>query len=418
MNQRPGWGVLSEPASRRQFLKRSSQAALLLSGGSLLAACSEGDSTQKATGGPQIARPGDPVTLTIYDDNPPIDDGLDPEKGPLKVFNWTDYVYKKVLNAFSKEYGVEIEYINFSQMSEAVSKIRSGAVEFDVFFPTIDQLGKLVAAKLLKPLNRSYVPNLDKNIWPQLIDPFYDRGSRYTVPYVTWTTGIGYRADEVKEDLYGLPNPYDALWDSLYQGKVGVYDEYRTTMALALLRDGVTDINSSDPEVIKRATDNLKAMAKAVNVRVGPGDYQRLAEGTSWLHESWSGNMAYAQYYLPKGVPVDVLGYWYPPDGRGMVDNDAIAVSAKAKNPVLAHHFINFLLDSERALVNFGYEGYMPPQQSLDPERAVADGYIPENLKSVIVKQEDFSAGYRTLELRPEVDALWQEGWSDFQSGV
>ena len=384
----------------------------------MLGACGGGESAQKASEGPQIARPSDPVTLSVYDDNPPIGDGLDPEKGPLKVFNWTDYVYKKVLNAFSKEYGVEVEYIAFSQMSEAVTKIRSGAVEFDVFFPTIDQLGKLVAAKLLKPLNRSYLPNLEKNIWPELTDPFYDRGSRYTVPYVTWTTGIGYRADAIKEDLYSLPNPYDALWDPAYKGKVGVYDEYRTTMALALLRDGVTDINSSDPEVINRATDNLKAMAKAVSVRVGPGDYQRLAEGSSWLYESWSGNMAYTQYYLPKGVPVDVLGYWYPPDGHGMVDNDAIAVSAKAKNPVLAHHFINFLLDTKQALVNFGYEGYMPPQQSLDPGRAVADGYIPENLKSVIVRQEDFSAGYRTLELRPDVDALWQEGWSDFRSGV
>lgn len=149
---------LSNTASRREFLRRSSQVALLLSGGSWLAACGGDESGQQATEGPQIARPGDPVALTIYDDNPPVEDGLDPESGPLKVFNWNDYVYKKVLNAFSKEYGVEIQYINFSQMSEAVNKIRSGAVEFDVFFPTIDQLGKLVAAKLLQPLNKSYIP--------------------------------------------------------------------------------------------------------------------------------------------------------------------------------------------------------------------------------------------------------------------
>lgn len=235
---------------------------------------------------------------------------------------------------------------------------------------------------------------------------------------MTWTTGIGYRVDEVKEDLYALPNPYDALWDSAYKGKVGVYDEYRTTMALALLRDGITDINSSDPKVIERATDNLKSMARAVSVRVGGGDYQRLAEGASWVHESWSGNMAYSQYYLPQGVPVDVLGYWYPPDGRGMVDNDTIAIGAEAQNPVLAHLFMNFLLDTKQALVNFGYEGYMPPQRTLNPDRAVAEGFIPENLKSVIVREEDFSAGYRTLELTPEVDALWQEGWSEFKSGV
>ena len=45
--------------------------------------------------------------------------------------------------------------------------------------------------KLLQPVTFSYIPNLEANIWPQLTSPFYDVGSRYTVPYVIYTTGIG-----------------------------------------------------------------------------------------------------------------------------------------------------------------------------------------------------------------------------------
>ena len=59
----------------------------------------------------------------------------------------------------------------------------------------------LIAQQLLKPLNHSYLPNLEKNIWPELADPFYDRGARYTVPYVVWMDGIGWRNDKVTEDV-------------------------------------------------------------------------------------------------------------------------------------------------------------------------------------------------------------------------
>ena len=41
----------------------------------------------------------------------------------------------------------------------------------------------MVVGKLLQPLNHDYLPNLQKTIWPAFRDPFYDKGSQYTVPY-------------------------------------------------------------------------------------------------------------------------------------------------------------------------------------------------------------------------------------------
>ena len=51
---------------------------------------------------------------------------------------------------------------------------------------------------------------------------------------------------------------------------------------------------------------------------------------------------------MPKGVPVDVVGYWFPPDGRGPVGNDTITVLKGAPNPVLAHLFLNYMLDLQQ----------------------------------------------------------------------
>ena len=59
-----------------------------------------------------------------------------------------------------------------------------------------------------------------------------------------------------------------------------------------------------------------------------------------------------------------------------------ITVLRDAKHPVLAHTFLNFLLDNENALQNFTFNGYMPPLTSIQPAKLVSQGYIPANLTS------------------------------------
>ena len=119
---------------------------------------------------------------------------MKPEDGPLQLYNWAEYVNPAVIKSFEK-YGVEVELSTFSTIDEAVAKLASGAVGFDVFVPTQPYISLLVAGKILQPLNLSYVPNLRANVWPSLHNPWYDVGSRYTVPYTVYTTGIGWRND-------------------------------------------------------------------------------------------------------------------------------------------------------------------------------------------------------------------------------
>ncbi|HYF12090.1 MAG TPA: spermidine/putrescine ABC transporter substrate-binding protein [Actinomycetota bacterium] len=407
--------------SRRDFLRRSAGAAVALpSFAAILAACQD-RAADPGSGGngatTSLARPDNPVTLALTDDNPPIDDGLSPEAGPLRIFNWNDYVYKKVLKRFEDEFGVEIEYTPFTTMSEAISKIQNDAVEFDLFFPTVDHLGDLVAAKKVQPLNVSYLPNMTANAWPQLLDPFYDKGGRYTAPYLTWTTGIGYRRDMVASEPSGdFISAYDPLWDPQYRGQVGTVDEYRDTIAMALLHAGFDDVNTEDPAEIERARDDLLDMVERVAVNTSLPDYQALGEGIHAVQYNWSGNMNYTRYYLTKGTGPEVLGYYVPPGG--VVNNDIIVVAKDAANPVLAHGFINFLFDRENALDNFSYEGYQPPLTGVEESEWLERGFIPENLRTTLVTEQHFVDGRQILELPPEADQLWQDAWAQFKAGV
>jgi spermidine/putrescine transport system substrate-binding protein len=415
---------------RREFLQRSAGAALSLSGaGTLLAACGSDEGASPAGTGQggdgtttapfELARRDQPVTLPLFDDNSAVASGLEPEKGPLKIYNWIDYLDKKTVKKFGKEFGVGTEITIFNTMDEAVAKMRSGGTDFDIFFPTVDRLGKLVAAKLVQPLNLDYVPNLEKNIWPQLVDPFYDHGSRYTVPYVIYSTGIGYRTDKVSPEPGTLSNPYDIFWETKYKGRTFLLDDYREAMCMILLRHGNADVNTGDDAALAKVREDLLALTDAVNVKVSVLDYTLVPEGRAWIHQAWSGDFVSAQYYLPKGVDYTVLGYWRPPDGGGMIGSDMMTIPRSAKNPVLAHHFLNFMLDEDNAYANFyNFVGYQPPLTSLNPDRLVADEVVPPHLASCVVRPEDFDKGYSLLELAPEVDAKWQSIWAEFKAGV
>jgi spermidine/putrescine transport system substrate-binding protein len=411
--------------ARREFLQRTALGAFGLTiGPTLLAACGSGGDGggggSSASGNTiPLARPENPVTLPIFDDNPRIDSGLDPEQGPLKIYNYIDYLWKKKLNQFGKEFGVDVQLTTFNTMDEAIAKLSSGATDYDVFFPTPDRMSRLAYGKLLQPINLSYIPNLKANIWPALQDPFYDVGSRYSVPYTTYTTGIGYRTDHVKTPPGQLSNPYDAFWDTSLKGKIFLLDDSREAISMVLLKNGITNLNTEDPKQIEAAKKELLDLNKKVNVKLSAEDYVKLPEGQAWIHQAWSGSMIAGQYYLPKGTDVSVLGYWYPPNGGGAIGSDTIAVLRSAKNPVLAHHFLNFMLDEKNAYENFAeFNGYQPPLKALNPARLVTDEIVAPNLKSAVVEESDFKRGYQELELSPDGQVLWQNAWAEFKAGV
>jgi spermidine/putrescine transport system substrate-binding protein len=409
-----------ERYGRREFVQRSAVGVFALSSmGTLLSACGGGDDGNFRPPELQLARPDNPVKWPIFDDNPPVASGLEPEGGPLRIYNWNGYLWPKIKKDFGKKYGVKVEETYFSTTDEAIAKISSGAVDFDVFFPTTDRIGRIVVGKQLQPLNHDYLPNLAKSVWPSLQDPWYDKGSQYTVPYTTWTTGIGYRVDKVKTTPFDLSNPYEIYWDQANTGKTYLLDDSRDAPAHMLLKNGITDINTENPDDIELAKSELKSLTDAVNVKLSTDDYTNVPEGRAWVHEMWSGSAISAQWYLPKGVGTDALGFWFPANGRGDIGNDMIAIPRSAKNPVLAHLFLNYLLDAKHGYDNFAnYVGYQPPFTSLDPDRLVSDGVVPANLRTAIVRESDFDTGYPLTELTPDGQKLWQNAWAEFKAGA
>ena len=216
------------PLSRREFLRRAAMTGVAVPGlAAILAACGSDDGSAGGASGSsptaaglQLARPDDPVTLAITEDNPAIADGLSPEAGPLKIFGYNDYVWKKVRNQFSDRYGVDVEYTVFDTPDEMVSKMQSNGSDFDILVTvTLENVGKLAQGGLIQPLNKTYLPTFEDQLWTGIPD-FYDVGRQYSAPYVVFTTGISWRNDLITDDIGAMDNPYDIFWDTANKGQV------------------------------------------------------------------------------------------------------------------------------------------------------------------------------------------------------
>ena len=403
--------------NRRLFLKRAAiLAATAPTLGAFLQACSKsGPSSGQPT--LTLASPDSPVKWDIGDDNKSIADGLAPEKGAtLQLYTYADYTSPDAVKSFQDKYGVQVQISTFNDTDEAITKIRGGSVSYDLYFPSYDQISRLVTGKLIQPLNHSYIPNI-KNVWPSFTNPWYDQEWRYTVPYTIYTTGVGWRSDQVKTDVAGMKNPYNVLWDSAYKGKTAVIDDWHTAMSMVLLRQGITDVNTSSEADLKVLGEQLNAMVAATSPKVTITMYNDLPAGQLGVSQMWSGDIINAQSYLPEGTSTDILQYWFPPDGKGLVDNDLMVALRSGKNPVLAHLFINHMLEPEVAMQNFTAIGYQPPQNSITADSLVAEEFIPENLRTAIVRPEYFDAGYRLLELDAANQDAWQKVWQAFNAG-
>jgi spermidine/putrescine transport system substrate-binding protein len=419
------------PTSRRQFLIRAGAVVGALSGAeAFLAACggsSKGAFVPPTTGTPlgpggiPLARASHPVTLKRWED--PIASGLKPETGgTFTIFNYPAYIDPAVIKDFGKKYGVTVKVTPFDNIATGVTKLASGTVSPDVMEMTPDQLPRVVAGKLVKPLNLDYVPNL-KNVWSSFQSPYYDVGSRYGVPYTVYSTGIAYRTDRVKEDIPNLkPNPWDIFWHAQkYAGKTALLSEERETIAMALLHRGIKDINTEDPKLVNQAVKDLQELYKICSIKVGDLQYENVPEDKAWLNQAWSGDMlAGYLYYLPNKETGKVLRFWNPGYGNGPIGNDLWCVCSTTKKPVLSHLFLNYMLDNGVGYKNFvDFNGYQPPFDEIQPESLIKKGLIPETLASSVLTESDF--GPKALVeagLTNAGESLWQNGYATFTSGA
>ena len=406
--------------NRRAFLAGAGRLAGLAGAGlaagglgSLLAGCGG----SKADVVPHVPRPPDPrhpVQWPITPGNQPVPGGLPPEhNASLRVLSWPGRISQRCVSDFAKTYKCAVEVSTFGTITQGIGLLARGRGQYDLFAgaPT-DVLGVLTGRSLIQPLNHSYIPYI-RQAWPIFTDPYYDSHWQYTVPFGIYTTGIAWRKDKVDLDPYTLRNGWQFPWVAKVAGRTSVLDDYRASLGLALMTSDPKNLDTADPYFINIARQrllNLNAMTGGL--RIDNNTARQLATTQSWIHLAWSGQAVAAAKALPPGVPVEVIGYWFPPDGVGPVSNDTLTVARGARSPVLAHLFCNFMLAHRNAMHNIAATGFMQPLSYAAPHRLIEQGILPSSLTAAAVSSTFFDHGLKETELQAPADELWQQAWT------
>jgi spermidine/putrescine transport system substrate-binding protein len=267
----------------------------------------------------------------------------------LHLYNWNNYIAEETVKRFEATCKCRLVQDYYSDNEELLAKLAAGATGYDVLIPTGNAVETLIAGGALRALDKSKLPNF-KNIKPEFVNPWYDPGNRYSVPYAYSVTLIGYNVEKMKE--LGLPtDTWAVIFDPQYlervKGKVTVLDSQRELFAAALIYLGYP-VNETDPAKLKQARDTI-LQAKPYWAAFNASSYiKELTIGNIWLAHGYSNDMFQAAQDARKAGRPFSISYSTPKQGAVLaVDN--MVMHRTGPRPDLAYQFIDFMLEGKNS---------------------------------------------------------------------
>jgi spermidine/putrescine transport system substrate-binding protein len=266
----------------------------------------------------------------------------------LNVFNWSDYIDPELLAEFERRTGARVQYDTYSSDAELETKLLSGGGGYDVIFPSDRSLPMLIKKDLLAKLDKSLLPNW-QGLDPKFLNTPPDPGSQFIAPYFWGTLAVGVRTDKIAAPGTG----FETLFDERYQGHITMLDDPEHVVAVALLHLGYP-LNSTEDAQLAAAQELLVRQRPWVSAYTSDDYKERLIKGEAWAVLGWSGDILQARKEQPNiraVVPASGTLIWL----------DGMAILKNAKQPRLAHEFVNFLLEPEIAARNADFVNYATP---------------------------------------------------------
>jgi len=282
----------------------------------------------------------------------------------VNVYNWSDYVDPKVLEDFTKDTGIKVQYDTFDANETLETKLLAGKSGYDVVVPTAYFLDRQIKAGVFQKLDKARLKNLD-NVWPDIAKRLavYDPGNQYAVNYMWGTTGIGYNIKALRERL-GADGKIDS-WDIVFKPEnlakfkdcgVHMLDSADDIMPAALHYLGFNP-NTTDAAELDKAADLLTKIRSSVRKFHSSEYLNALAGGEICLVVGWSGDIKQAQKRAVETKNGVEIGYSIPKEGAQMFF-DNLAIPKDAGHVVEAHAFIDYLLRPDVAAKNSNLVAY------------------------------------------------------------
>jgi len=268
----------------------------------------------------------------------------------LTVYNWTDYIDPKVIEAFTAETGIKVRYDVYDSLETLEAKMLTGRSGYDIVVPTSEPtFSRLIRAKALAEIDRALVPNwnnLDASLMRRVETS--DPGNRFGAIYLWGTVGMGILPDRIRAVA---PDAAMDGWDLVLKPE----NARRLRTCGITIMDSAIDVIPSVLRYLGRPTDSIDAgdlaavekalMAVRPYVRnfANAGALEALATGQTCVAVTYSGDVIQAQARAKEAGRGVTVAYVVPREGA-QVAFDMLAIPADAPNRDAAHAFIDFVL--------------------------------------------------------------------------
>lgn len=321
------------------------------------------------------------------------------ENGELVLYTWEGMFPQEVLDGFTEETGIAVNYTNYDYGETMLSRLETAeGGDYDLVIADDYIIETAIAAGLVQELDTSKLENYG-SINPVYQGQFYDPEDKYTVPYGAGVQTIVYNPETVDVEIQG----YADLWDASLEDNLGVIGSFRVINGMALKVLGES-YNTEDVATIEAAGDKLLELAPNI----------RLIKDSNTQDDLLSGEVGAAVLYTSQATQAKManpdLEVVFPEEGIGF-GVMAQFIPANAPNADAAYAFMDYILRPEVSAQCFEYIGYYCT--NLDAEE-----YISEEYRDFLTLPEDIDASSMEMIENVSAEALEAHNrvWTEFQA--
>jgi len=311
------------------------------------------------------------------------DAGGDDDRTPrnIQISNWPLYIdideetrRRPTIQGFMDEYGVSVNYVEdvndnneyFARIQPALSQGRG--IDRDIMVLTDWMAARLIRNEWVEPLDEEAMENKG-NLVEALQSPNFDPERRFSMPWQSGMTGIGYNPELTGGEVTTIEQ---LLTDENLRGRVALLSEMPDTVGLVMLSNG-DDPSQVEGGAFERAIQTIQQAVDRGQIRQFTGNEYSgmLARGELAACVAWSGDITQLQLDNPD------LRFAIPEDGAMLwTDNMLIPTGGHRYTASL---FMDYVYRPEIAAQVAEYVNFISPVDGAQEEMRERDEELAED---------------------------------------
>jgi putative spermidine/putrescine transport system substrate-binding protein len=281
-------------------------------------------------------------------------------EGKLNIVDWEGYTDPSFVKGFEKQTGCKVNDVFAGSSNEMFTKFESGGGgQYDLASFSGDASLRAIKSGSVAPLDISKLTNY-KDLASQLQSPAFNtqNGKHYGLSFMWGANVLIYNADKIKQNL----DSWNALYDPKYKGKITVPDNPIQIADPALQFFGASNPYAIDQSTLNKVKAKLKQQRSLVRKYwVLASDFEQLFKsGDATIGAGWplmTVALKQAGMNVKEVIPKEGVTGW----------SDSWMLSNKARHPICAYKYMNYITRPDIQVKVADVTGYSPPNKKACP---------------------------------------------------